>query len=140
MLTVCSAAEVEQQQLDQGFADMSDKDPQMGALLSNLHGSISSRHMDNGKVKVTAALMSSQTGIMCMVLKSPGYYKEGAEATPCFPQDAQWDYWPRRKDHLRLRRWFPSNLRTIRVVDTTLAPCDCQGTGPCSSSKRTCIA
>lgn len=43
---------MEEQQLDQGMTDMSDKDPEMGALLSKLHGSISGRHIDIRKVKV----------------------------------------------------------------------------------------
>ena len=40
------------------MTDASDKDPEMGALLSSLHGSISSRQMNSGKEMVRSAIIA----------------------------------------------------------------------------------
>ncbi len=61
------------------MTDVSDKDPEMGALLSSLHGSISSRHMNPGRVKVRAVSLSAETCVKKRASKHQAS-DEGAEA------------------------------------------------------------
>ena len=81
----------------------------MGALLFNLHGSISSRQMDGGKVKVRAASMPAEIGIKHMVLKLSRFPEEGAEAVELLYPASSWEdqiiIAPWKLSHSRLRSY-----------------------------------